>query len=105
LLVDALGRRTSKLDVRFLSNIDGAAFDDAVEPLDPATTLVVVASKTFTTLETLSNFEAAREWLKDGDVSDPDGRVIAVTAKPEAAVEAGIDDTRVLQFGEGVGGR
>jgi glucose-6-phosphate isomerase len=105
LLVDALGRRTSKLDVRFLSNIDGAAFDDAVEPLDPATTLVVVASKTFTTLETLSNFEAAREWLKDGDVSDPDGRVIAVPAKPEAAVEAGIDETRVLQFGEGVGGR
>jgi glucose-6-phosphate isomerase len=105
LLVDALGRRSAKLVVRFLSNIDGAAFDDAVRPLDPATTLVVVASKTFTTLETLTNFEAAREWLKAGDVADPDGRVIAVTARPETAVEAGIDETRVLQFGEGVGGR
>jgi glucose-6-phosphate isomerase len=105
LLVDALGRRSAKLVVRFLSNIDGAAFDDAVRPLDPATTLVVVASKTFTTLETLTNFEAAREWLKAGDIADPDGRVIAVTARPEAAVEAGIDETRVLQFGEGVGGR
>ena len=105
LLVDALGRRTSKLIVRFLSNIDGAAFDDAVEPLDPATTLLVVASKTFTTLETLANFEAAREWLRGAGVSDPDGRVIAVTAAPEAAVQAGIDDTRILPFGQGVGGR
>jgi len=105
LLVDALGRRRSKLNVRFLSNIDGAAFDDAVQTLDPATTLVVVASKTFTTQETLANFEAARRWLQAADVADPDGRFIAVTAKPEAAVEAGIDETRVLQFGEGVGGR
>jgi glucose-6-phosphate isomerase len=105
LLVDALGRRSSKLTVRFLSNIDGAAFDDAVKPLDPATTLVVVASKTFTTLETLANFEAAREWLQAGAVDDPDGRCIAVTARPDAAVEAGIDETRVLPFGDGVGGR
>ncbi len=104
LLVDALARRGS-LTVRFLSNIDGAAFDDAVKPLDPATTLVVVASKTFTTLETLANFEAAREWLQAGGVDDPDGRVIALTAQPEAAIDAGIDETRILQFGEGVGGR
>jgi glucose-6-phosphate isomerase len=105
LLVDALGRRASNLTVRFLSNIDGAAFDDAVKPLDPATTLVVVASKSFTTLETLTNMEAARAWLRAGGVQDADGQLIAVTAKPEAAVEQGIDETRILQFGEGVGGR
>jgi glucose-6-phosphate isomerase len=105
LLVDALGRRAPNFTVRFLSNIDGAAFDDAVKPLDPATTLVVVASKSFTTLETLMNLEAARTWLRNAGVADPDGRVIAVTANPEAAVEQGIDESRVLQFGEGVGGR
>ena len=105
LLVDALGRRASAFNVRFLSNIDGAAFDDAVKPLDPATTIVIVASKTFTTLETLTNMDAAREWLADAGVQDPDGRLIAVTAAPAAAVERGIDETRVLQFGEGVGGR
>jgi glucose-6-phosphate isomerase len=105
LAVDALGRRSSKLNVRFLANIDGAAFDDAVKTLDPATTIIVVASKTFTTLETLTNARAAREWLEEAGVSDPDGRFIAVTAKPEAAVDAGIDETRILQFGEGVGGR
>jgi glucose-6-phosphate isomerase len=105
LLVDALGRRSAKLDVRFLSNIDGAAFDAAVRPLDPATTLVVVASKTFTTLETLANLEAALGWLRGSGIADPEGRLVAVTARPQAAVEAGIDETRILPFGEGVGGR
>jgi glucose-6-phosphate isomerase len=76
-----------------------------VKLLDPATTLVVIASKTFTTLETLSNLDAARAWLGGAGVEDPDGRLIAVTAKPAAAVEQGIDETRILQFGEGVGGR
>jgi glucose-6-phosphate isomerase len=105
LLVDALGRRSATLQVRFLSNIDGAAFDEAVNPLDPATTLVVVASKTFTTLETLTNLEATRAWLRGAGVDDPDGRLIAVTAKPQAALDRGIDESRILQFAEGVGGR
>lgn len=105
LLVDALGRRCSSLDVRFLSNIDGAAFDDAVKTLDPATTLVVAASKTFTTIETLTNLDAARAWLRAANVVDADGRLIAITANPQAALSQGIDETRILQFGEGVGGR
>jgi len=105
LLLDALARQSRTLTVRFLSNIDGAAFDDAVTPLDPATTLVVVASKTFTTLETLTNLDAARAWLRDAGIDDPDGRLIAVTAKPEAALGQGVDETRILQFGEAVGGR
>src|SRR5437868_3271868 len=105
LLVDALGRRSAKLDVRFLSNIDGEAFAEAVKPLDPATTLVVVVSKTFTTAETLANMDAALEWLGDAGISDPHGRLVAVTASPEAALGAGIDETRILAFGEGVGGR
>ena len=105
LLVDALGRRKARVDVSFLSNIDGEAFDEATEGLDPATTLVVVASKTMTTAETLANLDAALNWLRDAGISDPHGRLIAVTAKPEAAVALGIDETRVLQFGEGVGGR
>ena len=105
LLVDALGRRSAKLEVRFLANIDGVAVDDAVEDLDPATTLVVVVSKSFTTLETLANMEAALNWLRGAGIADPEGRLIAVTAKPDKALEAGIDQTRILPFGEGVGGR
>jgi len=105
LLVDALGRRRATVAVRFLSNIDGEAFDEAVKPLDPATTLVVAVSKTFTTAETLANLGSALDWLRGAGISDPHGRVIAVTANPQAAIEAGIDETRILAFGEGVGGR
>jgi glucose-6-phosphate isomerase len=59
LLVGALGVRQTGYKVRFLSNIDGQAFDAAVSDLDPATTLVVVASKTFTTTETIANMASA----------------------------------------------
>ena len=105
LLVDALGRRRGGPTVRFLSNVDGQAFDDAVEGIEPATTLIIAASKTFTTAETLANLDAALDWLRAAGVADPYGRVIAVTAEPQAAVDAGIDETRVLQFAQGVGGR
>jgi glucose-6-phosphate isomerase len=105
LMVDSLWRGGARLGVSFLSNIDPHAFEDAVEPLDPATTLVVAVSKTFTTAETLANLSAALGWLRDGGVADPHGRVIAVTASPQAALEAGIDESRILQFADGVGGR
>jgi glucose-6-phosphate isomerase len=104
LLVEALGG-ASRLTLSFLSNIDPEAFLDAVAALDPATTVVVAVSKTFTTSETLANLDAAFGWLRDAGVADPYGRVVAVTASPEAAVDAGIDETRILQFSEGVGGR
>lgn len=105
LIIDALGRDADRYDVRVLANIDGEAFDEAVAGLDPAATLVIGVSKTFTTTETLTNLEAAIEWLREGGVEDPYGQVIAVTAAPDAAVAFGIDETRVLPFGEGVGGR
>ena len=105
LVIDALGRDSDRFDVRVLANIDGEAFDEAVGGLDPATTLVIAVSKTFTTIETLTNLHAAIEWLREGGVDDPHGQLIAVTAAPDKAVEFGIDETRVLPFGEGVGGR
>ena len=105
LVIDALGRDSDRYDVRVLANIDGEAFDEAVGGLDPATTLVLAVSKTFTTIETLANLDAAIEWLKEGGVEDPHGQLIAVTAAPDKAVAYGIDETRVLPFAEGVGGR
>ena len=105
LVVDALGRGARKIQTSFLSNIDPYAFEEAIEPLDPATTLVAVASKTFTTAETLANMEAALDWLRAAGVADPYGRVIAITASPDNALKAGIDESRILQFAESVGGR
>lgn len=105
LVIDALGRDADRFEVRVLSNIDGEAFDEATWGLDPASTLVVAASKTFTTSETLANVEAALEWLREAGVSDPYGQLIAVTASPEKAIAFGVDETRILPFSEGVGGR
>ena len=105
LMIDALGRDVDRLEVRVLSNIDGEAFDEATWGLDPASTLVVAVSKTFTTTETLTNLDAAIEWLREAGVADPYGQVIAVTASPAKAIEHGIDETRILPFSEGVGGR
>ena len=105
LVIDALGRDADRYDVRVLANIDGEAFDEAVSGLDPAATLVIGVSKTFTTIETLANLDAALEWLGEGGVEDPHGQLIAVTAVPDAALAYGIDETRILPFSEGVGGR
>lgn len=105
LLVDALGRTERRYRVEILSNIDGQAVDEALGRLDPATTLVAVASKTFTTAETLRNAEAALAWLEEAGVEDPYGRLIAITAAPDKAIDFGIDETRVLSFAPSVGGR
>ncbi len=105
LVIDALGAEGARYDVRVLSNIDGQAFEDAVAGLDPATTLIAAVSKTFTTIETMTNVSAALSWLEDAGVEDPFGRVIAITAAPQAAVDFGIDQTRILPFAETVGGR
>lgn len=105
LIIDALGRDADRFEVRVLSNIDGEAFDEATWGLDPASTLVVAVSKTFTTNETLTNLDTALEWLREAGIADPFGQVIAITAAPDKAIAFGIDETRVLPFGEGVGGR
>jgi len=105
LLVDALGRGGARYDVAVVSNVDGAALDEAFAKFDPACTLIAVASKTFTTTETLLNAASALQWLEEAGVPDPFGRVIALTAMPERAMEWGVDETRILPFAESVGGR
>jgi glucose-6-phosphate isomerase len=104
-LVDALGRDSGRYETAVVSNVDAAALEEAVAGFDPHTTLLVVASKTFTTLETLLNARSALTWMEEGGVADPYGRVVALTAAPERAVEFGIDETRILPFAESVGGR
>lgn len=105
LLIDALGRQSERYDVAVVSNVDGAALAEAFAKFDPAYTLVAVASKTFTTTETLLNAASALQWLEEGGVDDALGRFIALTASPERAMEWGIDETRILPFNEAVGGR
>lgn len=105
LAIDALAREGAVVDVHVVSNIDGCALEAAFAACDPATTLIAVASKTFTTLETITNAQSALAWLLDNGEQDPYGRFIALTAAPDKAIEWGIDETRVLPFQESVGGR
>jgi glucose-6-phosphate isomerase len=105
LLMDALGRDSDRYDVAIVSNVDGLALEEAIEDFDPAATLLVIASKTFTTTETLLNADSAIGWMTENGVADPYGQVIALTANPEQAIEWGVDETRVLPFSESVGGR
>jgi glucose-6-phosphate isomerase len=105
LLIDSLGRDNPRYDVKVVSNVDGAALAEAVAGFDPQKTLVAVASKTFTTTETLLNATSAMEWMRDGGVTDPYAQFVALTAYPEKAIEWGIDESRVLPFNEAVGGR
>ena len=105
LLIDALGREAERYDVAVVSNVDGAALAAAFARFDPAATLIAVASKTFTTSETMLNAASALAWLAEGGVDDPYGRVVALTAAPDKAIAWGVDETRVLPFAESVGGR
>jgi len=103
--IDALGRDSGRYETAVVSNVDGAALEEALAGFDPHTTLLVVASKTFTTLETLLNARSALAWLEQGGVADPYGRIVALTAEPERAIEFGVDETRILPFAESIGGR
>jgi glucose-6-phosphate isomerase len=104
-VVDALGRDVGGYETAVVSNVDGAALEEAFARFDPTATLIVIASKTFTTSETMLNAASALAWLEEDGIDDPYGRVIALTASPERAVEWGVDETRILPFAETVGGR
>lgn len=88
----------------FVSNVDAADIADTLRGCDPAKTLFIVASKTFTTIETMTNARTARAWLQDHGVST-DGRFIALSSNADAASEWGIPPERVLGFEDWVGGR
>lgn len=105
LLVDALARHEARYEVAVVSNVDGAALEAAIARFDPHATLVAVASKTFTTSETMLNAASAIQWMTEHGVDDPYGKVIALTASPERAIAWGVDETRILPFPESIGGR
>jgi len=93
--------------LHFISNVDGAALSAVLAQLNPATTLFVIASKTFTTAETLANARSARAWLagKLGGKADNARHLCAVTADPGRAVGFGIPTAQVFPIWDWVGGR
>ena len=93
---------------RFVSNVDGIDFVEATRDLDPAETLFIVSSKTFTTLETMTNAESARDWLLNGLGGDKQAvakHFVAVSTNAQKVSEFGIDTANMFAFWDWVGGR
>src|SRR5713226_6942382 len=93
---------------RFVSNVDGTDFAEAVHDLDPAETLFIVSSKTFTTLETMTNAHTARDWLLaglKGEQSATAKHFVAVSTNAEEVTKFGIDTANMFGFWDWVGGR
>ncbi|WP_078657003.1 glucose-6-phosphate isomerase [Kitasatospora aureofaciens] len=96
------------LDVRFVSNVDGADLHEAVRDLDPAETLFIVASKTFTTIETITNAVSARSWLLDGLGAGTEAvakHFVALSTNAQGVQDFGIDTANMFEFWDWVGGR
>ncbi|MFF7649880.1 glucose-6-phosphate isomerase [Streptomyces sp. NPDC007983] len=97
-----------ELVFRFVSNVDGADLHEAVRDLDPAETLFIVASKTFTTIETITNAVSAREWLLSGLGAGEEAvakHFVAVSTNAEKVSEFGINTDNMFEFWDWVGGR
>ncbi|MGD8609139.1 MAG: glucose-6-phosphate isomerase, partial [Myxococcales bacterium] len=95
------------LRAHFVSNVDGTHLSEALRRVQPETTLFIVASKTFTTLETLTNARSARQWLVDhlGAEQAVEKHFVALSTNRDAVVEFGIDPDHMFEFWDWVGGR
>ena len=97
-----------EMTFRFVSNVDGTDLAEATRDLDPAATLFIASSKTFTTLETMTNAESARQWLLaglGGDIKAVAKHFVAVSTNAAKVAEFGIDTTNMFGFWDWVGGR
>ena len=108
MVVEALKPYTDRdLTVRFVSNVDGTHLAECVRDLDAAETLFIVASKTFTTQETLTNAHSARSWLMEqlGDEAAVAKHFVALSTNAKAVKSFGIDEQNMFEFWDWVGGR
>lgn len=105
LAVGAFGYAGTWRQVRFVANIDGHAMQGALAGLDPRETLVVLASKSFTTAETRQNGQRAREWLTASGLENPCEHLAAITARPDLAAAWGVPQAHIFKLWDWVGGR
>ena len=101
----ALSPYQGAIQPHFVSNIDGAHIADTLAGLDPARTLVIIASKTFTTIETLTNADSATDWLRQALGADFGQHLAAVSSAQDRTTAYGISPDRVFGFEDWVGGR
>ena len=106
MVVSALKHFKTRLNVHFVSNVDGNHIAETVKNLNPETTLFIIASKTFTTQETMTNAESAKNWfLKSGKLEDVAKHFVALSTNVEAVKNFGIAEENIFEFWDWVGGR
>jgi len=106
MVTEALKPYKTRLNVHFVSNVDGTHIAETLKKLDPETTMFLVASKTFTTQETMTNAESARAWfLRSAKQSDVAKHFIALSTNRKKVEEFGIDPENMFEFWDWVGGR
>ncbi|MHA6696549.1 glucose-6-phosphate isomerase [Chryseobacterium sp. A301] len=107
MVVSALKHYKTRLNIHFVSNVDGNHIAEVLKPLDPETTLFIVASKTFTTQETMTNAESAKQWLLESGAttSDVAKHFVALSTNTKAVQEFGISADSIFEFWDWVGGR
>lgn len=106
MVVSALKHFKTRLNVHFVSNVDGNHIAEVTKKLNPETTLFIIASKTFTTQETMTNANSAKEWfLKAGKQEDVAKHFVALSTNIKAVKDFGIDENNAFEFWDWVGGR
>lgn len=106
MVVSALKHFKTRLDVHFVSNVDGNHIAEVVKNLNPETTLFIIASKTFTTQETMTNANSAKDWfLKAGKQEDVAKHFVALSTNVQAVKDFGIAEENIFEFWDWVGGR
>ena len=107
MVVEALKHYKSRLNVHFVSNIDGTHISETLKDLNPETTLFIIASKTFTTQETMTNAQTAKNWFLNSEAKETDvaKHFVALSTNEEGVTAFGIDKANMFEFWDWVGGR
>jgi glucose-6-phosphate isomerase len=106
MVCSALKHFKTRLDVHFVSNVDGNHIAEVVKNLNPETTLFIIASKTFTTQETMTNANSAKDWfLKAGKQEDVAKHFVALSTNTQEVKKFGIAEENIFEFWDWVGGR
>lgn len=107
MVTEALKHYKTRLNIHFVSNIDGTHLAETFKEINPETTLFIVASKTFTTQETMTNAFSAKEWFLNSDAQEADvaKHFVALSTNADGVANFGIDTANMFQFWDWVGGR
>jgi glucose-6-phosphate isomerase len=105
MVINAMSPDADGPNVHFISNLDGSNLSDVIESLSPTTTLIIIASKSFTTHDTLINANSAIQWLRDNGIKNIKNHIVAITNSLSGAKDFGINEENIFKIWDWVGGR